>query len=77
MTTKGKKTHHGEEESEPSSDLHALLKVLMESNARAEADRKAERAERKRGKREKGKRHWLQQNWKSRRKKQLGWQVKD
>ena len=48
MTSKGKRTHHGEEESEraePSGDLHALVKVLMESNARAEAERREERAE--------------------------------
>ena len=47
MTSKGKRTHHGEEESEraePSGDLHALV-VLMESNARAEAERREEGAE--------------------------------
>ena len=48
MTSKGKRTHHGEEESErtePSGDLQTLVRVLMESNARAEAERRAERVE--------------------------------
>ena len=49
MAEKGKRAHHGEEESEgrsePSGELQALMKVLIESNARAEAERRAERVE--------------------------------
>ena len=49
MAGKGKRAHQGEEESEgrsePSGELQALMKVLIESNARAEAERRAERVE--------------------------------
>ena len=50
MAGKGKRGHHGlEEESEgkgePSGDLQVLLRVLLESNAKAEAERREERIE--------------------------------
>ena len=50
MAGKGKRGHHGPEEesegkSEPSGDFQALMRVLLESNAKAEADRRQERLE--------------------------------
>ena len=50
MAGKGKRVHHGGEEdpegkSEPSGDIQVLMRLLIESNSRAEAERRAERIE--------------------------------
>ena len=49
MAGKGKRVHHGEEEaegkSEYSGDLQALMRMLVESQARAETERRADKVE--------------------------------